>query len=182
MQVRSLVVTATTAALLAVPALALAADGPQADHPSATGNPGLTHEPSGTTQGEHPDQTSHPDGTDNPGATHRPGTPGPKASAKAKARAYGVFCNKESRRHVKGQRGTPFSQCVTAMAKAATGQATSPRSACKTLSRKHVKGQHGTPYSLCVSGAAKLLEEQKQAAQEGSGDDTSQDTTSTTQS
>jgi hypothetical protein len=83
-------------------------------------------------------------------------TPGPNASLPAKAKAYGVACKKESKKHVAGQKGTPFSQCVTAMAKLATGVTSSPAKACKTLSKKHVAGQKGTPYSQCVSAAAKL--------------------------
>jgi hypothetical protein len=83
-------------------------------------------------------------------------TPGPNASLPAKAKAYGVFCDKESRKHVAGQKGTPFSQCVTAMAKLATGATTNPTTACKSMSKKHVAGQKGTPYSQCVSAAAKL--------------------------
>src|SRR5215213_8867034 len=86
-------------------------------------------------------------------------TPGPKAGSHAKANAYGKFCRGESKKHVKGQKGTPFSQCVTAMAKLASGKAATPRAACKGLSHKHVEGQKGTPFSLCVSGGAKLLRE-----------------------
>src|SRR3954447_2918302 len=86
-------------------------------------------------------------------------TQGPKAGSHAKAKAYGRFCQGESKKHVKGQKGTPFSQCVTAMAKLAHGKAATPRAACKGLSHKHVKGQKGTPFSLCVSGGAKLLRE-----------------------
>jgi hypothetical protein len=82
--------------------------------------------------------------------------PGPNASAGAKAKAYGRFCQGESKKHVKGQKGTPFSQCVTAMAKLATGKETNPARACAPLSKKHVAGQSGTPYSKCVVAAAKL--------------------------
>jgi hypothetical protein len=39
-----------------------------------------------------------------------------------------------------GTKGTPFSQCVTAMAKLASGASDSPREACKDLSKKHMKG------------------------------------------
>ncbi|HXS46246.1 MAG TPA: hypothetical protein VN756_02155 [Solirubrobacterales bacterium] len=83
--------------------------------------------------------------------------PGPDAGLPAKAKAYGHYCQGESKKHVKGQKGTPFSQCVTAMAKLANGNTTSPAKACASLSKKHVKGQKGTPYSLCVKAAAKLL-------------------------
>jgi hypothetical protein len=82
--------------------------------------------------------------------------PGPNASPGAKAKAYGRFCQGESKKHVRGQKGTPFSQCVTAMAKLATGTTTNPARACAPLSRKHVAGQTGTPYSRCVAAAAKL--------------------------
>jgi hypothetical protein len=91
-----------------------------------------------------------------PSSTHAPSTPGPHATLPVKANAYGVYCNKESKKHVAGQKGTPFSQCVTAMAKLATGETSNPAKACAKESKKHVAGQHGTPYSRCVSAAAKL--------------------------
>ena len=83
-------------------------------------------------------------------------TPGPNAPAGDKAKAYGKACQGESKKHVAGQKGTPFSQCVTAMAKLATGQTNSAKTACKSLSKKHVAGQSGTPYSKCIKAAAKL--------------------------
>ena len=88
-----------------------------------------------------------------------PPTPGPSAGLPEKAKAYGVRCQGQSKKHVAGQKGTPFSQCVTAMAKVATGQA-NPTTACKALSKKHVAGQKGTPYSRCVVAAAKLQQQQ----------------------
>ena len=42
------------------------------------------------------------------------------------------------------------------MAKLATGQTNSAKTACKSLSKKHVAGQSGTPYSKCIKAAAKL--------------------------
>ncbi len=53
------------------------------------------------------------------GNGHKPSTPGPNASPHAKAKAYGKFCQGEPKKHVAGMKGTPFSQCVTAMAKLA---------------------------------------------------------------
>lgn len=91
-------------------------------------------------------------------------TPGPHATLPAKANAYGVYCRTEPKTHVAGQQGTPFSQCVTAMAKLATKTTSSPEKACATLSKKHVAGQHGTPFSQCVSAAAKLKAAAKPAA------------------
>jgi hypothetical protein len=100
-------------------------------------------------------------GTQN-AATHTqaPSTPGPNASQADKAKAYGKYCQNQSKKHVEGQTGTPFSQCVTAMAKLASGTTSSPTVACKTLSKKHVEGQNGTPFSRCVAAGAKLLNDQ----------------------
>jgi hypothetical protein len=85
---------------------------------------------------------------------------GAKPATKPKpGNAYGKYCKNQSKKHVKGQKGTPFSQCVTAMAKLDKGKAKTPKEACKTLSKKHVKGEKGTPYSRCVSAGAKLLKD-----------------------
>lgn len=78
----------------------------------------------------------------------------------SKAKAYGKFCQGESKKHVAGTPGTPFSDCVTDMAKLANGSASNPAKACANESKKHVAGQRGTPYSVCVSGGKKLLKQQ----------------------
>ena len=78
-----------------------------------------------------------------------------------KAKAYGRECNQESRKHVAGEKGTPFSQCVTAMAKAANNPELTPSQACKEMSRKHVAGEKGTPFSRCVVAAAQVQEDQQ---------------------
>jgi hypothetical protein len=85
------------------------------------------------------------------------GAPGGHPS---KAKAYGKFCQAESKQHAAGTPGTPFSKCVTDMAKVANGSVTNPAKACANESKKHVAGQRGTPYSVCVSGAKKLLKQQ----------------------
>jgi hypothetical protein len=109
---------------------------------------------------------SHPHGAhgatpqSNQGMAHRPSTPDRHAGLPAKAKAYGRYCQGEPKKHVKGMKGTPFSQCVRAMAKLAKGVTKSPRTACTAESKRHVKGQRGTPFSLCVSGGAKLLKHQ----------------------
>lgn len=77
----------------------------------------------------------------------------------AKAKAYGRYCQGQSKEHVEGQRGTAFSQCVTAMAKLAKGREDSPRQACKTLSKERTPGEKGTPFSRCVKGAKQLLDD-----------------------
>jgi hypothetical protein len=145
-----LVVIPTVLALAGAPALAVAA--PPSDHPTGPPSTAATGKPSDTPSG-------------------KPVGPGPKASLPAKAKAYGAYCKSESKRHVSGQKGTPFSQCVTAMAKLTTGQTISARTACKGESKKHVSGQKGTPFSQCVSAAAKLEAHESS----GSGDDTSGD-------
>jgi hypothetical protein len=78
----------------------------------------------------------------------------------SKAKAYGKFCQGESKKHVAGTPGTPFSKCVTDMAKLANGSVTKPAKACADESKKHLAGQRGTPYSVCVSGGKKLLKQQ----------------------
>jgi len=47
----------------------------------------------------------------------KPETPGPKDPLPEQAKAYGGYCKNESRKHVKGEKGTAFSRCVTAAAK-----------------------------------------------------------------
>ena len=104
------------------------------------------------------DHGNHPTAPpSNQGTAHKPSTPGPNASPSAKAKAYGKNCQDQSKTHVAGTPGTPFSKCVTDMAKLATGSTNNPRTACKDESKKHVAGSPGTPFSLCVSSGAKLL-------------------------
>jgi hypothetical protein len=67
--------------------------------------------------------------------------------------AYGKYCKGESKKHVKGEKGTAFSRCVKAMHEA-VDNGDSPKQACKGLSKKHVKGEKGTEYSRCVVAAA----------------------------
>jgi hypothetical protein len=71
-------------------------------------------------------------------------------------KAFGYFCRGESKKHVKGQKGTPFSQCVKAMARANRNDRMPPGRACRGLSKKHAKGQKGTAFSRCVKGVAKM--------------------------
>jgi hypothetical protein len=103
----------------------------------------------------------HPTGPpSNHGTTHKPTTPGPHAGLPAKAKAYGSSCQGQSKTHVAGTPGTPFSKCVTDMAKLANGSTHNPRTACNNESKKHVAGTPGTPFSHCVSSGAKLLKTQ----------------------
>ncbi len=131
-----------------------------------------------------PHAGNHPSGppTTSTGGSN---TPGPNASLPAKAKAYGKFCQTESKKHVAGTPGTPFSKCVTDMAKLATGSVKNPTVACKNESKKHVAGTPGTPYSQCVSAAAKLHRAEHQhggtttTTSTSSTDTTSTDSTTT---
>ena len=96
---------ATTLALSAVPALALP--------PQVPSNPGTAHIP---------DNAGTQHAPTDPGA---PARPGPDVSASSKAKAYGTYCKAESKKHVKGEKGTPFSKCVVAGAKLLKDQAAS---------------------------------------------------------
>lgn len=91
---------------------------------------------------EHPTHPAHP-------------MPGPKAPLPEKAKAYGVYCRGFSKKHVRGQKGTAFSRCVTAAAKVASGTGTTPRQACQGFSKEHVASEKGTAFSRCVVAAAR---------------------------
>ena len=131
----------------------------------ASGNPGQTGN-SGTSghQGQtgSSDTSGKPSTSGNSGAHGSPGTalPGPGATLATKARAYGHYCQNQSKEHVSGQKGpTPFSQCLTAMANLATGQTKDAWAACTPLSRKHLPGQAASPFTRCVVAGTRLLDD-----------------------
>jgi hypothetical protein len=97
-------------------------------------------------------------------APETPPPPGPKAPLPEQAKAYGVYCRGESKVHVAGTPGTPFSACVNAHAKAAVHKGLSPGQACKGTSGKHVKGEKGTPHSRCVAGVVEQRKKEREAA------------------
>ena len=98
------------------------------------------------------------DPTQEPTTTPPPAAPSPETTAPPPTtHANGYYCKGESKKHVKGQKGTPFSQCVTAMAKLSKGTESSPNAACRGLSKKHTAGARKTPYAICVAGGKKLL-------------------------
>jgi hypothetical protein len=84
--------------------------------------------------------------------------PGAGASLAKKTKAYGVYCKGFSKKHVKGQAMTPFSRCVTSMAKAVGGKKPA-KVACTGFSKKHVKGKTGTEFSRCVVAAGEAKRE-----------------------
>lgn len=85
---------------------------------------------------------------------------GPKSAPKGKA--YGYYCRGESKKHVKGTKGTPFSICVRAHKRAANQPDLTPGQACKDLKKqKHVaKGEKGTPFSRCVKTVVQQRQEE----------------------
>lgn len=93
----------------------------------------------------------------------KPAPPGPEAPLPEGAKAYGVYCQEESKKHVAGTPGTPFSACVKAHAKAATHKNMSPGQACKGTTGKHVKGEKGTPHSRCVLGVIEQRKKEREA-------------------
>jgi hypothetical protein len=96
-----------------------------------------------------------------PGKPDKPDKP-PKGTP-PKGKAYGYYCQGQSKKHVKGEKGTAFSRCVKAMARANRNGNLHPKKACKALSKKHVKGKKGTPFSRCVKGVNKMRKEQPAA-------------------
>jgi hypothetical protein len=130
-----LLAAACALALAALPATALA----------ATVGGGPDYQPEKPTHPTHPTHPVHPEHPVKP-----------SAPPQAKAKAYGRQCQGESKKHVPGMKGTPFSQCVTAMAKLANGNTTSPAKACAAESKAHVVGMKGTPFSVCVEAGKQM--------------------------
>ncbi len=98
-------------------------------------------------------------------ATATAAKPTPTATkGQGQAKAYGKYCQAESKKHVAGEKGTAFSRCVRAMAKADPEgtEALKPKQACKGLSKEHVKGEKGTAYSRCVVAAAQLQKDKEE--------------------
>jgi hypothetical protein len=98
-----------------------------------------------------------PEKPDHPAHPAHP-LPGPNASLPEQAKAYGAKCQSFSKKHVQGEKGTPFSKCVKTMAIAASTKKTA-KAVCKNYSKEHVKGQKGTEFSRCVVAAAKVKKE-----------------------
>lgn len=82
------------------------------------------------------------------------------------AKAYGKYCQGESKKHVRGEKGTAFSRCVTNVAHAANHENQRPGQVCKGKSKKHVKGEKGTEFSRCVTAVAKLRHDERQKERE----------------
>jgi hypothetical protein len=122
-----------------VPAVGMADDGP--DYQPAPEGPSY--------QPEHP---NHP-------------PQGPKTAPKGNA--YGYYCRGESKKHVKGEKGTAFSRCVRAHKRAANQPDKTAREVCRDLKVKHDRsgrhvphGDKGTAFSRCVKSVAQQRREE----------------------
>jgi opacity protein-like surface antigen len=83
------------------------------------------------------------------------------AAPPSNAKAYGKFCQGQSKKKSEGQKKSDFAMCVNAMAHAAKDDSMSAREACKAMSKKHVEGSKGTPYSRCRVGVAQMRKDQE---------------------
>lgn len=90
------------------------------------------------------------------------GTSGPKNGLPAQAKAHGRRCKGESKKHVKGEKGTAFSRCVKNMAQATNNENLAPGRVCKGESKEHVKGEKGTAFSRCVKDIVDLRKEERE--------------------
>jgi hypothetical protein len=70
--------------------------------------------------------------------------------------APGEYCKGLTKEHVEGLTGTPFSLCVTAIAKLAKSSTLTVSAACKGEPKTRVNGMSRTPFAACVS-AGKLF-------------------------
>jgi hypothetical protein len=121
----------------------------------ACGSAALADQPEGVPKGNGPTYTPAD-----------PPTPGPKDGLPAQAKAYGRYCQGESKKHVKGEKGTEFSRCVKNMAQAATQKSKAPGQICKGESKKHVKGEKGTEFSRCVKNVVELRKQERKEEKE----------------
>jgi hypothetical protein len=87
---------------------------------------------------------------------------GPKTAPKGKA--YGYYCRGQSKKHVKGEKGTAFSRCVKAMAQADKNDNLNAKKACKSLktvqNRHKPHGEKGTAFSRCVKAVNQMRREE----------------------
>ena len=97
---------------------------------------------------------------------YNPVPPNYKPAPPAHAKAFGKRCQGKSKKHVKGEKGTPFSRCVRAMKRAENNPHMPPGRVCKDESKEHVKGEKGTAFSRCVKQVAQARREQRRKERE----------------
>jgi hypothetical protein len=100
---------------------------------------------------------------------YHPGKPEYTPTPPPHAKAFGVYCKGESKKHVKGEKGTAFSRCVKRMNRAGDHKHMAPGQVCKGLSKDHVKGEKGTEFSRCVTAVAHLRRDERRKEREAAG-------------
>ena len=76
----------------------------------------------------------------------------------SQAKAYGKLCQDQSKKHVKGQKGTPFSQCVVAMAHLQSGQGADAEGRLQEARQEARQGQEGHAVQPLREGRAQARE------------------------
>lgn len=143
--------------VLLVGVLALAA-APAAAPAAQPAEPGNGHKPAEPGNGHLPAEpgNGHAAAESGNGPQYSPAPPSTKA--------FGYYCQEESKKHIAGTPGTPFSTCVKAHKLAAAHPNMSPGRACKATTGKHiVKGEKGTPHSRCVATVIEQRKEEREA-------------------
>jgi hypothetical protein len=80
--------------------------------------------------------------------------------------APGQFCKGMSKKHIPGQKGTPYSQCVSAMAKLSKKPSMAPSQVCAGLRKakgKKAKKDANKAFNQCVAGGKKLKQDVAQS-------------------
>jgi hypothetical protein len=95
---------------------------------------------------------------------YQPDHPPKGSKQEPQGKAYGYWCKKQgfSKKHVKGQKGTPFSQCVKALAQADKHDQMTAKKACRALKGERHKphGEKGTAFSRCIKAAAQMRKDE----------------------
>ncbi len=81
----------------------------------------------------------------------------PATEAKSRGKAHGRYCRGQSKKHVKGEKGTAFSRCVKAMARLDKDERKSARAACKAIEK-------GLERRQCVKAARELERDEDEQA------------------
>ena len=97
----------------------------------------------------------------------------PATEAKPRGKAYGRYCRGESKKHVKGRKGTAFSRCVKAMARLDRDERKSARAACKAMKK-------GVERRQCIKAARELAraeaeQDEEQEPEEDEDEDEQED-------
>ena len=83
----------------------------------------------------------------------------PATEAKSHGKAYGRYCRGQSKKHLKGKKGTAFSRCVKAMARLNKDERKSARAACKAMNK-------GVERRQCIRAARELARDEAEQGDE----------------